>query len=193
MMWERPEFFALCPDEPCADLLHALAESLAASLGGKATLKETLHLTLAFVGNVNENKLPDLLEMASEVAEEIKRMKPDPLKAGSLLLDRLACWKHNRILWIGSDHFPSVPEALAEHLAGKLRARGYILSERPFAPHITLVRKLKAVPEAAELDALKIGAIQWPYNAFVLLRSRLSSLGPAYERLGTWELEKNSN
>lgn len=181
-------FFALWPDEGCAGRLHAIAERLALRFAGRAMAKETLHLTLAFVGNVNPGRLPELLDLGREVAAEIRSLAPAAPESGLILLDRLGCWPRKRILWMGSDHPPSTPGVLAELLAVKLRARGYALPLRSFAPHVTLVRKPKIIPAASALDALKFPALGWPYDSFVLVRSRPSSSGAAYERLGSWAL-----
>jgi len=181
-------FFALWPDEPCAGRLRAIAERLAERFAGRAMQQETLHLTLVFVGDVNTERLPDLLALASEVEEELRSSAPVFPDSGPLLLDRLGYWQHKRLLWMGSEHCPAALGFLAELLAGKLRARGYAISLRPFVPHVTLVRKAKRIPPTPELEALNPAALAWPCGSFVLVRSRLSSLGAAYERLGTWKL-----
>lgn len=194
-------FFALWPDEPCAARLYAIAERLAGRFGGRAMQQETLHLTLVFVGDVNVGRLPELLELASEAEEAFRSSAPalpdsGAISGGSgisgpLLLDRLGYWRHKRIFWMGCDHCPVAPGILAELLAGKLRARGYAIPLRPFVPfvpHVTLVRKVKLIPPASELEALNPAALAWPCGRFVLVRSRLSSLGAAYERLGSWKL-----
>lgn len=155
--------------------------------------KETLHLTLAFIGDVSTDRLPDLLAVASEVGEAMRVLAPALPDGGPMILDHLGCWEHPRILWAGSKQYPSTPGILAELLAGKLRARGFAFPVKPFAPHVTLVRKFKNVPGASELDALKFDAPPWPCRSFVLVRSRLSHLGPAYERLGSWPLERSSS
>jgi 2'-5' RNA ligase len=55
---------------------------------------------------------------------------------------------------------------LQSALAPRLRAGGFALEERPFAPHATLARrKRKPVPAAA------IPAIDWRVDAFTLVRT----------------------
>lgn len=121
-------FFALWPDEPCAARLHAIAERLAVRFAGRATQKETLHLTLVFVGDVNTGQLPDLLDLGREAEDELRSSAPAlpdsgviagvSVASGLLLLDRLGYWQHKRILWMGCDHCPrrraSWPNCLPE-------------------------------------------------------------------------------
>ena len=188
-------FFALWPDKRCADRLQRVAEYLASRLGGRTMKKETLHLTLNFVGDVSADRLPDLLALGGETAEEIKTQEVGAGASGHLRLDRLGYWQHNGIVWIGSSHYPPVPAKIANLLALKLSGRGYPIPLRPFAPHITLLRNVRLMSGAAELETLEYRnrdpasrPIVWPYRDFVLVRSRLSRSGPDYERLGCWPL-----
>ncbi|MBI4742060.1 MAG: RNA 2',3'-cyclic phosphodiesterase [Betaproteobacteria bacterium] len=176
-------FFALWPDDACAGRLHEIAVWLAAGYGGRATARSTLHLTLAFVGDVAEDKLADLMSAAGQVREEVA-----PLETAPWRLDRLSYWPHNRILWAGSDGVPPAIGRLAGRLVRRLREKGYPLPVRPFVPHVTLVRKVERAP--IRLDGLKVSQPPWRYEQFVLLRSRLSERGASYETLGAWALNR---
>ncbi len=184
-------FFALWPDDACAGRLHEIAVWLAAGYGGRATARSTLHLTLAFVGDVAEDKLADLMSAADQVREEVAPLETVPWR-----LDRLSYWPHNRILWAGSGGVPPAIGRLAGRLAGRLREKGYPLPVRPFVPHVTLVRKVERAPrgDAAggliRLDGSEVSPPTWRYEQFVLLRSRLSARGARYETLGAWALNR---
>jgi 2'-5' RNA ligase len=184
-------FFALWPDEQCAGRLGALARDVAARLGGRAMQKDTLHLTLAFVGEVSEACLPELIALGDAVAQAMASPESTPADerdAGLILVDRLGYWKNQGILWAGSERFPHRPGVLADRLGASLTANGYAVASRPFAPHVTLLRRVTTLPPPDALDALTDGPIAWPYHDFVLLRSRRDQHGPAYERLGCWRL-----
>lgn len=177
----RPEqarvFFALWPDEPVRQALHRAAVDAAKRFGGRATRAETLHLTLAFIGDVALDRLPALHEAAAGVECEAFAMR----------IDRLGFWGHNRILWAGT----SQPQRRLGELVGQLGARlqaighgGAADAGRPFAPHVTLVRNVG--DKRPELPALP--QLEWACARFVLVRSRLSAAGSAYETLGQWPL-----
>jgi 2'-5' RNA ligase len=159
----------LWPAAGTADALHAVAHDAHRSCGGRLTRRETLHLTLAFLGDIPAARLPDAEAAAVSVGGA-------PFE---LLLDRLGCWKH--ILWAGGDSPPLA--ALAEGLAARLRRAGFRLEERPFAAHVTLLRDARcpAVPAMAE-------TIVWRVTEFVLAESRSDAAGARYEIIGRWPL-----
>jgi 2'-5' RNA ligase len=169
-------FLALWPPADMAERLGGIARASAAAHGGRATRPETIHLTLAFVGDVVEASLPALIEAAAGV-------RGQPF---DLCLDRLGFWTHNRLCWAGTS---APPAALAE-LAGGLRAalRGAdfpVERERgAFVPHVTLVRKTTTAVPAQPIEP----AVAWPCAAFVLVRSSLSARGAAYEELRRFPL-----
>ena len=169
-------FFALWPPRPLAEQLADIARSCAARFGGRPTRAETIHLTTAFLGEVAEARLPKLVKAAEEV-------RGAPF---TLTLDRLGYWGHNRLLWAGSTD-AAVPAALGETVAGlhrALRQAGFAVADedRLFAPHLTLVRKLRKAPERLALPA--IAPLDWPCSSLVLVSSQLSSVGSAYQIVG---------
>ena len=180
-------FFALSPGERCRSRLSAVADDLALRLGGRAMAKETLHLTLAFVGEVRLDRLPELMAVASDVAQSMS----DASAAGVIVLDRLRYWPSGKMLWATCDHCPPRLGALAGELAGRLLASGDILELRPWLAHVTLLRRIAVLPQDAELDSLKNAPVRWSYRDFVLLRSRPGPGGSAYERLGRWALRSS--
>jgi 2'-5' RNA ligase len=167
-------FFALWPTPEVADRLGDIARDAALSFGGRATRRDTIHLTLAFLGNVPEVRLPELSAVAATVSVE-------PF---TISLDQLGFWSHNHLLWAGC-RTPVVP--LGE-LFGRLRQTlvqaGFRVGGegRDFAPHVTLVRR---VPEASAPSANRplpsITPLHWRNERFVLVRSTLSALGPVYQ------------
>lgn len=166
-------FFALWPTAEAARDLHAVAAAAGRECGGRAMRRDTLHLTLAFVGEVADDRLPDLLAAAATVAGE----------RFELVLDRLVWWRHNRILWAGCRETPDALAGLAGGLAAALRAAGFPIERRPFAAHLTLVRDCPG--ERLPGLAAPVG---WPAAEFVLVRSRRSAEGSRYEILGRWPL-----
>lgn len=170
-------FFALWPDATVAGALHRLATDCARRFAGRAMRRDTLHLTLAFIGEVETARLEALRAAAGRVRGE----------ACELCLDRLGFWSHNRILWAGSAEPVPPLERLAADLARELAAEGFSTDGsgwRPFAPHLTLLRNV--AERQPELPAL--APLSWAAREFVLVRSRLSSGGASYETIGRWPL-----
>ena len=177
-------FFALWPSAEVADRLGQVARDAAARFGGRATRPDSIHLTLAFLSNVPEARLPELSAAAAGISAE----------AFTLNIDRLDFWSHNHLLWAGCTS-PTAP--LAE-LAGTLRAAlgtsGFKLGRAggEFLAHISLVRR---VPEGAVSSAdcpLPIGELCWPCSRFVLVRSNLMAPGGDYRIISEFPLAGES-
>ncbi len=173
-------FFALWPDPSLAGRLAELAGNCAGQFGGRASRRETLHLTLAFVGNVGLDKLDVLRRAGDNVAAS----------AFCLHLDHLGYWAHNRILWAACDRAEGLAGSglgsLVRSLQQSLREQEIVVAggSRHFLPHLTLVRKV--VADAPELPVFS--PLEWPCHRFLLVRSRLSPAGAAYEILAEWPL-----
>ena len=85
-------------------------------------------------------------------------------------------WKHNKIVWVGPTGVPSALEGLVGDLHDRLRRDGFALEDRPFAAHVTLLRKAGVPPAIPPLPL-----IRWPADEFVLVRSRPDRDGSRYE------------
>lgn len=164
-------FFAVWPSDAAAKTLHAIAREAQKSCKGRLMRRETLHLTLAFLGDVPDERLDTARQVAGNIAGE----------AFDLSLDELGYWKHNRILWAGGVS-PRLT-LLAKELNDGLRLAGFRLDSRPFVAHMTLLRDARCV----EIPAFP-APIAWPVTEFVLVESRLSSEGASYEAIGRWPL-----
>ncbi len=174
-------FFALWPEADVAAALHATAQAVHANCGGRIMRPDTLHLTLAFLGDVDAAQLGAAQEAATDVAGKVG---PGDT---AMVLDRLGCWGHNRIVWAGCGETPLLLAALADALAQQLRGRGFRLDARPFAAHVSLLRNARcdvALPSLAELP--------WPVRDFVLVASapapQLEPKRPHYRVLRRWPL-----
>ena len=172
---ERPAtarvFFALWPPPEVAERLAEIAGEAAGRFDGRATRRETIHLTLAFLGDVPESRLAELAEVAAGVCGA----------AFELSLDRLGYWQHNHLLWAGGE----TPAALADlqaALSKALAGNGFKVdgAGRNFVPHVTLVRKLPPNCRLVPGQETPMPALPWSCQRFFLVRSRLSSSGSEY-------------
>jgi RNA 2',3'-cyclic 3'-phosphodiesterase len=159
-------FFALWPPAATAATLAAWAGRAQSVTGGKVTRSETIHLTLAFLGEVAENRVADAISAA-------KKARGEP---HALPIELAKVWAHNSLVWVGPERTPPALDALARSLRAQLQAEGFAIEARPFAAHVTLVRKAH---RAARLPALP--ALDWPVEEFTLVRSQLLPKGSSYE------------
>ena len=173
-------FFALWPSRELAAALADIADQGARQLGGRATRQETIHLTLAFLGNIRLDQVPTLCRAAARV-----RSVPFWLD-----IDRLGFWQHNHLLWAGCSCPPPELPALAAALRHELAVEGFAADggHPVFAPHVSLVRRVP-VSGSDGAGALPVFAsLHWPVERFVLVGSRLSPQGSAYQTIAEFPL-----
>ncbi|MDP2795185.1 MAG: RNA 2',3'-cyclic phosphodiesterase [Sulfurisoma sp.] len=172
----RRLFFALWPDAAVAAALYAAARQAHRTCGGRLTRRDTLHMTLAFLGDVAAARL----DQALAAAEKVGAGDTAPCV---LTIDRIECWRHNHIVWAGGSRMPAELPALADALAAALRERGFRIESRPFVAHATLLR------QAYCAAGLALAApFAWPVGDFVLAESKLGGAGASYDILGRWPL-----
>ncbi len=166
-------FFALWPDAASAAALQARGRELHAACGGRLMRRDTLHLTLAFVGEVPVARLGALEAVAESVRGE----------RFALELDRVGSWHDHRIIWTGCAQVPLALQTLVQRLAAGLHAAGFTLEARAFKAHVTLVRKALRPPQRAETAPLR-----WQVASFVLVASEHDATSTHYRTLGRWPL-----
>ena len=164
-------FFALWPDEDAALALAELSKSLATRAEGRPVPPEKIHLTLAFLGEV----APVRAEAARRAAATAR------WRAFELVLDQVGSFRSAKVAWAGCAHAPAGLATLQGGLAEALRARDFVLEERPFAPHLTLVRKA-----AKAMTRAPIAPIVWKAREFTLVRSETGT--GRYVVTDTWPL-----
>jgi 2'-5' RNA ligase len=173
----RPEtqrlFFALWPPIELSRELYQLAGSALRGGSGRRVLPENIHLTLAFLGSVNES----FRECAEQVAAAIRA------ESFTLMLEQMGNWSKSGILWVGPNQTPLPLLQLVQELNAGLAVCGYEAEQRPYAAHLTLARK--AQPHG---DVHFMESRAWEVNRFHLVRSRTYADGARYEILRSWPL-----
>jgi RNA 2',3'-cyclic 3'-phosphodiesterase len=163
-------FLAIWPPPEAADALFQWAQEAHRQTGGRTTAEEKIHLTLAFLGD-------------ADPARAISAAQCVAAKSHMLPIEQARYWPKNNIVWVGPRETPPALKALADSLSMALGREAFILERRPFAAHVTLIRKARA---AKALPALPV--VDWPVTQFVLVRSKLSSAGSSYETLERFSL-----
>jgi 2'-5' RNA ligase len=156
-------FFALWPPPETARALGEWAHELQRQTGGRATRENSIHLTLAFLGEGDASK-------ATAAARRVHGAAFD------LPIEQARYWPHNRILWAGPHETPPSLAALAADLQLELYREQFILDRRPFAAHVTLLRK---AGRPASLPGLP--AVRWPASEFLLVSSTPTGAGSRYD------------
>lgn len=174
-------FFALWPSPALASALADVATAVAGRYGGRSSRADTIHLTLAFLGEVPESALPTLCALAAE-------LEAPPFE---LVIDRLGFWPHNHLLWAGCSTTPAPLQDMVLALQKSLIAAGFTpdRADRPFTPHLTLLRKVPVISQPGSDELLpEISPLPWHCSRWVLVNSHSNAQGASYQAIGEFLL-----
>lgn len=100
---------------------------------------EAIHLTLKFLGEVQESRLQEIISALASAVEPFQAtLRPAGL--GGFGGSRL------RVVWVGLEGDTEVMATLARRVDHALRPLRFPRERRPFAPHLTLARVQDRVP-----------------------------------------------
>jgi len=167
-------FFAIRPPAATAAALRHWAGLVQREAGGRALEAAAIHLTLAFLGEVQ----PERAAAAVAAARAVHGVPHE------LPLEEARYWARNRIVWVGPRAIPVALGALAASLAGALLREGFVLERRRFAAHVTLLRRV-----LAECRLPPLPMLAWPVEEFSLVSSRLAAGGSDYEIVERFALQ----
>lgn len=168
-------FFALWPDAPARAALARLALDVAQAAHGRAPRADNLHVTLAFLGSVDD----------ADVARAVAAGMRAAAAAGAfdVALARLGGTRRG-IAWCAPAVVPTGLGRLHEALAAALHEAGFATEARSFRPHVTLARDCAGPLRRAPLPA----PIGWRADALALVASTPAPGGSHYRDLARWPL-----
>ena len=157
------------------------------------TVPENIHLTLHFLGDIDETQVkPVAAEIGATAGQH---------PSFELLLGGLGCFpnvRRPRVLWIGLLERNQVLTDLQLELGESLRrAVGFTPDARPYAPHLTLgrvkkgisARHLKQLSQVIQNEQQRSGQlIRLETTEVALIKSDLRPDGPVYTRLAAEQL-----
>jgi 2'-5' RNA ligase len=181
-------FVAVAPPPAVLDELDALAGPLRARrLDLRWTSIEAWHVTLAFLGQVDESAAARLLPRLERAARRHHAFRLAFCGAGAFPVPARA-----NVLWSGLSGDKRALAHLAESVAAGARRAGAPPPDkgRRFQPHLTLAR-CRMPADVTELVAALAGYQGQPWTAdrIHLVRSRLGATEqPRYTTLASWPL-----
>ncbi len=171
-------FIALeLPPDFAADVT-TLARRLDAVIDGRFLPQANRHLTLAFLGDVDQTELAAAIDALEAACADVE---PLPLRS-----DRLGKFgkAHDATLWLGLEKQPALMN-LADRLREELTVRDVPFDNKAFKPHITLARH-------ANIPKKELGDLVFPQDdkatRITLYKSTLDKDGATYKPLHTVEL-----
>ncbi|BFU44783.1 RNA 2',3'-cyclic phosphodiesterase [Krasilnikovia sp. MM14-A1004] len=183
------------PPGVCDDLarrLDGLRVTAAAQRGINTRLarRETWHVTLAFLGEVADERAPAASEALQRAADGWRAAgsgAPQLCLAGGGRFGR----GRFTVLWVGVDGDRDAVQRLSKQVRREFKRDRLPYDDRPFNPHLTVARpgdKLAAAEVAADREDLAgYRGPQWPVERMALMRSHLGPQ-PWYEQVSAFPL-----
>lgn len=174
-------FIAVELPEPVQAVLAKVSRQVAACWPANAVRwvrDEGIHLTLRFLGDTDESRLPELRHGLDQVAAGHP--------AFELSLAGMGCFPNPhrpRVVWVGvadpEERLPKLQRQV-EHLA---RGLGWEREGRPFQAHLTLGRVREQAGPAPTDWTVPVEPLSFLVDQVALIESRLRPEGAEYHRL----------
>jgi 2'-5' RNA ligase len=185
-------FIAVDPGKPIRDRLVALQDNLSrAGSQLKWVEPENLHVTLLFLGEVDDREEPDVCRAVTGCCAAVD--------AFVMTVGSVGCFgnpRRPRTVWAGLTEGGPEMVALHDALESPLLELGcYRREDRPFAPHITLGR-VKGERADERLAAALPKYAQWQSGSVeveevLVMSSELRPEGPVYTALSRARLRRS--
>jgi 2'-5' RNA ligase len=174
-------FIAVDLERP--ELVTSLLEELAnLPVSLKLVKPEQIHLTLKFLGNVEEARVPEIVKVMYSAVEGIS-----PFEVTLQGVGAFPSLRNANVIWLGLKN-AALLSRIASRLEGSLKKLGFPPEKREFTPHLTLAR-LKSkwggrvaggeiVSFLEKYSATSFGVVK--IDRIRLKKSVLSQKGPTY-------------
>ena len=145
--------------------------------------EKNLHITLRFMGEVEETRLTAIIGAARDAAEALSGF---PITLGEL--GAFPNPRRARVFWWGLSEGAEESSNLFNRLEGCLVNEGFESEKRRYHPHITLARL--RYPSPLRLDSFTLPeGLSFTASSFTLYQSTLTPKGPIYKIVEEFKLE----
>ncbi len=170
--------------------------------GGRPVPIEKLHVTLLFVGSVDESRIPELEAIGLNAAKAnplVRAVSAESAAAPAavrdavpeLIFDAVEFWKKPRILVATtSSEEPRIAAVLAGALQMEAQRAGFAPDQDAsglvpvrFRPHVTLARDVSRPKAEPHMER-----IVWSFKNFALVESKTEPQGSVYTVLQTFPI-----
>jgi len=145
---------------------------------------EAIHLTLKFLGSIEEARIPEIEGVLKEAADGAH-----PFMLRALGLGVFPDPRAPRVLWCGLSKGEKQTRSLQTHIERALSLLGFEKEDRPFHPHLTLARIKSVRGAAAMMNIVGIHknrqAGECLVDRVILYQSQLHPSGAVYTPLVT--------
>lgn len=148
---------------------------------------EKLHITLKFLGDIEEKQLIKLNEAIKIIAQKINKFSISINKTGVFPNAKKA-----RVLWLGLKDESDNLMIMHQLLETELISLGFAKEEKKFTPHLTIAR-IREPNKAEKLVEKHLSnnfePIKFQVSEIVIYESILAPTGSTYQKIKTIELK----
>jgi len=182
-------FIAIDLDKEIKVTLSALIEELRErNKNIKWVRQEAMHLTLKFLGEIKEEKIPEIVNTLEEITKDYRPFFLKIKGTGYFPLEK----KNPRVLWTGVEADEALI-SLQQRLESELEEIGFPKEKRTFHPHLTLgrVKVPSSIQETVrELERDKESVFgEMTVNKLTFFQSILKPSGAEYIALSEFQLK----
>lgn len=142
---------------------------------------QNVHLTLKFLGDIDESRLPEIATALEEIAAHYAPFTLVP--EGQGVFPHV---KGPRVFWLGIRETTGTLMRLQQAVEDRLQALGFAKEPRAFTPHLTIGRTRpyrKPKELTATFMALSFSAEAFEVDHLTIMRSELKPTGAVYTPL----------
>lgn len=184
-------FVAINLPHEAKELLRGVQTALDRGFRGVSWVKpESMHLTLKFLGEIDEARAADAAAALERAAAGAARFDLEIEGVGAFPNAR-----NPRVVWAGVRPVPGLM-ALQQAVEKALRETGFEAEDRPFSPHLTLCR-VKSPVDGRALGSLVAGAApvrtSFTVSSFAFMKSVLKPSGALHAPIKEFALKAQNN
>ena len=142
---------------------------------------DNIHLTLKFLGEVAEKKIPEINKIIDDIAASKQSFETNLFKMGAF-----PDLNYPRVIWVGIDKNCSEVENIASKIDETLLRIGFKKEKRDFSAHLTIGRVRSGKNKAGlkeKLTSLEVDPKTCMIDHITLFQSTLTLKGPIYTPL----------
>jgi 2'-5' RNA ligase len=148
--------------------------------GIKWVKPELIHLTLKFLGDVEDHRADEITDVIQLVCAEQKSFELQFSTVGTF-------GRPAKVLWLGMDKQPAELEKVVQDIEQSFEELGFEKEQRPFSAHLTLARIKDDRPNRQLAEFIdnfgKVNAGSITVDSVCFYKSQLTSDGPVYTLL----------
>lgn len=161
------------PEQGIRDQFIEIAKSFPNKEDAHPTNYSNLHVTLLFLGDVEES--------AYKCLE--KKVVQTFVQPFTIRLDMYGYFRRSKTVWIGCSSYPNELTRLINRLKSIGVQCGLDIDDKPYKPHVTLFSKA----HKADFPSVPF-SINWKVSEFHLIESIIGEYPSRYKRIATYRL-----